>query len=441
MPHETLQHDALHRLLAVSCELGASADLEQILSVIIDAMRDLLDADRATVFEYDAENEELFSTVAHGLAGTEGDIGALDEAIRFSTSKGIAGESAREQCIINVPDAQSDPRFNRTIDRKTGFTTRSLLTIPLAADDGELVGVAQVLNKRDGSFTEDDEAIAAALAAQAAVAMRRGRLIEDRLVREKLERDLELARHIQQSSFPEHLPILDGFEIEAWNEPAEQTGGDTYDVIGLRSDGTAPTIVAKGRADRAVLLVADATGHGIGPALTVAELRSMLRMAVRMNGDLIDIAGHINRQLNEDLPTGRFITAWLAELDTVTATLSSLSCGQGPLLHYIAAKDEVIELEVEAVPMGIMPDLGVTQGTRIALAPGDIFMASSDGFFEAMTAQREKFETHRIIDVMRRSRDASAAEIVAALRRAVDAFTGGLPADDDRTVIVLKRKA
>ena len=194
------------RVLAVARQLGASADLKQILSVIIDAMRELLNAERATVFEFDAEANELFTTVAHGIAenveeGTEGQA-----EIRFSASTGLAGESVRTRTIINIPDAHADVRFNTEIDRKTGFRTRSLLTIPLIGHDRELIGVAQVLNRRGGPFTTDDEEIASALASQAAVALKRGRLIEDRIVRQKLESDLELARTIQQSGSPRQAP-------------------------------------------------------------------------------------------------------------------------------------------------------------------------------------------------------------------------------------------
>ena len=191
------------RVLAVARQLGASADLKQILSVIIDAMREVLDAERATVFEFDAEANELFTTVAHGIAenveeGTEGQA-----EIRLSASTGLAGESVRTRTIINIPDAHADVRFNPEIDRKTGFRTRSLLTIPLIGHDRELIGVAQVLNRRGGPFTGDDEEI---LASQAAVALKRGRLIEDRIVRQKLESDLELARTIQQSGSPRQAP-------------------------------------------------------------------------------------------------------------------------------------------------------------------------------------------------------------------------------------------
>jgi hypothetical protein len=132
----------------------------------------------------------------------------------------------------------------------------------------------------------------------------------------RLERDLQLARQIQQRTFPQRLPQVAGFAIAGWIEPAEETGGDTYDVIELTEGrrASAPEI-ASHRAGRAVALLADATGHGIGPALSVTQVRAMLRMALRMQEGLEVIAFQLNQQLHADLPEGRFITAWIGELD------------------------------------------------------------------------------------------------------------------------------
>jgi phosphoserine phosphatase len=437
---EKLQQESLHRVLAVARQLSASADLMQILSVIIDAMRDLLNAERATVYEYDAVADELFTTVAHGLEPDGGAADAETAEIRVSTHKGLCGESARTRQIINVADAHADPRFNPEIDRRTGFRTRSLLTIPLLGHDGELVGVAQVLNKGGGAFDEEDEEIAAALAAQAAVALKRGRLMEDRVIRERLEHDLALARKIQQSSFPSVLPILEGFEIEAWSEPAEETGGDTYDVIGFASECAEALLVDDAvRADRAILLMADATGHGVGPALSVTQVRSMLRMAVRMDADLEQIALHMNEQLCHDLPEGRFITAWLGELDASRQALTSFSAGQAPIVRYVAIEDRFRNLLADTIPLGIMPQAKIVIENEFSMNPGDVFAVISDGIFEAEDPRGEPFGTERVEEVIRAMKEESAARIVQALRKAVEDFTGGRPARDDRTVILIRR--
>ena len=130
---QQLQRQVLERMLEIAGSLSASPSLREILAVIINAMRDTLDAERATVLEYDPETHELFSTVAHGLArfdpevaspeGAEGDVAA--RAIRIPADSGIAGQCATTRAIDNVPDAYADERFNPAVDRRTGFRTRS----------------------------------------------------------------------------------------------------------------------------------------------------------------------------------------------------------------------------------------------------------------------------------------------------------------------------
>ncbi|MCP3903037.1 MAG: SpoIIE family protein phosphatase [Planctomycetes bacterium] len=430
---ELLAEEALHRLLDVAQALSGSADLTAILSVIIDAMRDLLQADRATVFELDPERDELFSTVAHGLTASV----ELAE-IRFSSAQGLAGEAFQTGKIINVPDAYEDDRFNREVDRSSGFRTKSLLTIPLVGDDGRRVGVAQVLNKREGSFDDDDEALAAALAAQAAVAIRRGRLIEESLVRQRMERELELAKDIQTATLPKRLPSLPGFDLAAWCEPAEETGGDALDVIGI--GGTATAADPDGDCVGAVLLVADAVGHGVGPALSVTQLRSMVRMAARLGASVPEVASMSNEQLNRDLPGGRFITAWFGRLDATTSVMEYLSAGQAPILRYVAADDLIEMRSSDALPAGILPQLDLPAPNRFEMAAGDLFAILSDGIYEAFNTAGEQFGNERVEAVIRASHDGSADDIANAIRDAVDAFAGAQPADDDRTVLIIKKR-
>ena len=255
----------------------------------------------------------------------------------------------------------------------------------------------------------------------------------------KLERDLQVARRIQQDTLPERIPAVPGFDIDAWNEPAEQTGGDTYDVIGChRVPGeSGPRIVATD-AESAVLLLADASGHGIGPALSVTQVRAMLRMAVRVGQDLPAIVRHLNAQLCADLTEGRFIAAWVGELDARARTLTSFSCGQGPLLYYRAGAGACETLETDTVPLGCLDDLEVVPRDPIRMEPGDVFAVLSDGVIDAESPTGERFGTRRVIDVVTNACEGSAAELTAGLRRALAAFTAGAPSADDCTAVFIK---
>jgi len=253
----------------------------------------------------------------------------------------------------------------------------------------------------------------------------------------KMERDLQLARQIQQATLPAQLPTLAGFEIDGWCEPAEATGGDTYDVIGIDEDHGG--IVSAGPAARAVMVLADAAGHGIGPALSVTQVRAMLRMAVGGGHDLASIVQRMNAQLAVDLRDGHFITAWFGLLDARDHTLTSVSCGQGPILHYVAAHDECSRRPADTVPLGVFEKLDAPDPAVVVLAPGDVVVVASDGLFEARNRGGEWFGTDRVVALVRERHAARGAEILGALRDAVARFTEGTGADDDRTAIVIKR--
>jgi serine phosphatase RsbU (regulator of sigma subunit) len=255
----------------------------------------------------------------------------------------------------------------------------------------------------------------------------------------RLEGDLQVARRIQQDTLPEQIPVVAAFDIDGWNEPADETGGDTYDVIGYRHEpGEDGSRLVSADAQRVVLLLADASGHGIGPALSVTQVRAMLRMAVRVGEDLPGIVHHLNAQLCADLSEGRFVTAWVGELDAGERTLRSFSCGQGPLLFYRAATRACETIETDTMPLGCLDDLVVVPRAPIRMEPGDVFVVLSDGVIDAESAAGERFGTPRVIDVIVSAPEGSAEELVAALRRALTTFTGGTRPDDDRTAVVIK---
>ncbi|MCH8964930.1 MAG: SpoIIE family protein phosphatase [Planctomycetes bacterium] len=405
----------LMRLIDVSRQLGATFELEPLLKSIEEAALQVLDCERVSVFLYDPSTRELFSKVATGV-----------EDIRFPANTGIAGEAAQTRKTILVPDAYGDPRFNPAVDRATGFKTRNMLTLSMVGYDGRLVGVLQLLNKRLDCFTTDDERLAEMLSALAGVAIQRQFLMQEYAEKQKLERDLDLARQIQRGYLPHENPRVPGFEIAGWNKPADQTGGDAFDFIPT-DDG------------RLGLLIADATGHGVGPALMVAECRALLRGLASITVDLTQIMAKANEVLFEDLQDGRFVTVCLAFLDSETSTISHLSAGHGPLIHYVAADDRFVELPAATLPLGITKNLPAGPAPDIVLGPGDLFILITDGFFEWIRAGGEQFGLKRLYEVIRSNRQLACSEIIERLHRAVVEFGQGTPQEDDLTAIVVKK--
>jgi len=257
----------------------------------------------------------------------------------------------------------------------------------------------------------------------------------------KMERDMQLASRIQRDTFPEVLPQIRGYQIAAWAQPAEQTGGDTYDVIGLREPAAGGTVkLALKNAQSAVFLLADAAGHGIGPALSVTQVRAMLRMAVRMGWGITAIVQSMNAQLCWDLKEGRFITAWFGRLDAARNRLVSFSAGQGPFFHFEAASRACRVFSADMPPLGVMEEPPVKPGPPIELKPGDLFVVTSDGLIEPANADGELFGKQRLVEVLKTHHRGSAKEILAHLLAAIERFTGSAPPDDDRTAIIIKRQ-
>jgi serine phosphatase RsbU (regulator of sigma subunit) len=251
----------------------------------------------------------------------------------------------------------------------------------------------------------------------------------------KLERDIQIAREIQQKTIPESLPELPGYEFAAWTFPADETGGDTFDAMGLK---TGAGIVERG-ADLALFLLADATGHGVGPALSVSQVRAMLRMAARAGHDIAEIVSDMNEQLCADLDTGRFVTAWLGLLDSAQHTLTAMAAGQSPLLHYHAATKTVDVLGSNMPPLGVMEDFPVTLPPPVSLEPGDLFAVISDGIFEARVPAGDEFGTERVIVHLIEHADERPQQILDSLRADAVAYAQGRPQEDDQTAILIKR--
>ncbi len=423
---------AVARVLEVTRRLASTSDLGAVLGRIIDGLRDALSAERASVFQYDPADDVLFATSAHGLPND----------LRIPADKGIVGEAARTRAIVNIPDAYADARFNPAIDKATGFRTRNMLTIPLVDYNEALIGVAQVLNKRDHAehFTVEDEAVARALADQAAVALKRAALLDAERQAHKYEADLKIARDIQLAAMPARIPEFDGYDIATSFAPADETGGDTFDVIDLKNHCVGDT---NARAGDALLFIADATGHGVGPAISAVSVLAMIRMASRLDGDLSRIAEAVNRQLCSDLPGGRFVTCFLGALNVTGHVLRWHSSGQAPIVFvpHPANGGEPVVLGANTGPFGIMEEMIVDEVEPFHFRPGDTLAILSDGYFEAAddSDPPEMFGIERVVACLREGADDSAHELLGEMQTRLAEFTRAAPADDDRTAIIVKR--
>ena len=158
------------RILSISSDLSGELKLEVLIERIMEVTAELLNAERSTLFVHDPKRDELVSIYAAGIETRE---------IRIPSSQGIAGAVFTSGVAENIADPYADPRFSQKVDKDTGFRTRSILCAPIVNKSGGRIGVAQVLNKRDGGFTAKDEARLRAFAAQVAVSIENARLFDD----------------------------------------------------------------------------------------------------------------------------------------------------------------------------------------------------------------------------------------------------------------------
>ena len=403
-------------ILEITRRLAAPFELDAMLTEVTGAARQVLKAERCSVWLRDAAGADLVLKVASDIRD-----------VRIAVGTGLVGTCARNREIINVPDCYADPRFDPQVDRNSGFRTRCSLTLPLIDHRDGLVGVMQVLNRIDGVFDSVDEPLAAALAAQCAVALQRVQAIAALIEGERLRYGLEMARQVQMSTLPQVMPSLPGYDAFAAFQPAEQTGGDTCDLA-----------LAGGQL---LVVLGDATGHGIAPALSVTQMHAMLRMAFRLGADLEAAFAQVNDQLADTLPDDRFITAFIGLLDPATHRLRFVSAGQGPILHYQAAAGSFARYPPTSFPLGAMHLPAPRAASMLEMLPGDVLLLLSDGIYEQHHANGEMFGEARVEQLVREHDRSPMAELSARLLAAVPAFSSGAAQEDDITLVLLKREA
>jgi adenylate cyclase len=170
-------------LLRATASLGQSLDLEATLRLVMDQARELMQADRSTLFMLSKETGELWSKVATADGETVMEI-------RIPANRGIAGYVASTGQPLNIPDAYKDPRFDPSTDKKTGYVTRNILCMPVFNSGGDLIGVTQLINKHQGSFTSSDEEFMRAFNIQAGIALENAKLFENVLIEKQYQKDI-----------------------------------------------------------------------------------------------------------------------------------------------------------------------------------------------------------------------------------------------------------
>lgn len=260
-----------------------------------------------------------------------------------------------------------------------------------------------------------------------AVVLLRQRVDAER-TRMQMQREMELACRIQQNLLPQREALVSGFELSGWSRAATHAGGDIYDFLQL-ADG------------RMMIVLGDASGHGMGPALLIVEARALLRATVRHCREASEVLSAIEPFLSEDMGDERFVTCFVGLLYPADGEMCYASAGQGPILLYREATGQ-FEAEEAATcpPLGqALLDSHPSEDRRWQFQPGDFLALASDGFFEATNQREEEFGIGRLKESLLRCRHLRGREMVEQVRGDLAAFVGSGRQQDDMTMVILRK--
>jgi phosphoserine phosphatase len=440
-PQSAISAEQMRLVLNVSRMLSVTADLDPLLKHITESVAAILGCERASIFLHEPATDELWTKVALGLAG-----GA---EIRFPASAGIVGAAFKLNQLLHVPKPYEDPRFNPANDRKTGFVTRNILSTPMVDLERRPVGVVQAINKigearvgpnatlgttvgyAEGAFTPNDEAMLQLLADQAGVAIQRFHLQRAAVESMALRKELDLAKRVQEAMIPKAMPEVPGLDAAGWTKAASVNGGDCFDLWKL-PDG------------RLGILVADASGHGIAPALVVMQARTLVRTLSDTELDPLKLLVRINARLAEDMVAGRFVTVFVGFL-SADGTLEWCSGGHGPALVRSRVGAAIQPLEPGLPPIGILDDMMEERTEPLTLEVGGSLVVTSDGITESFSPDGELYGESRLIQTLnecdtRGGQCTPADQIVRRVHEAVIEWQGHRDEPkDDQTVVVVRR--
>ena len=395
---------------------GQGLDIDSLSQAIARAPVEAGLADAAWVALPDPESGSLAPHVAaaHPIAP--------EAALRAADHRALA-EAAREEPLV-IEHAAADHR----VRARPGDGIGSLVALRLAS--GPEAGTLVVARRSPEAFQPDDVAALETFSSQAGLALANVRLFADALDRERLTRELALAREVQQRLLPETLPDIAGARLAAIEKPAQTVGGDYYDAVALSDDCLG-------------VLVADVSGKGAGAAFYMAEMKGIFQVASRLTRSPSEFLCRANEALSPSLKRGAFVSAIYGVLDAAAGTLSLARAGHCPAL--LVRRDGTTRY--------VRPDglaLGLDRGPlfkrtlaeeKLDLAAGDAVVLFTDGLVEARRASGEAYGYDRLAEAASRLCPREGACDPRALRDDLLAdvahFTGLPETDDDVTLVVV----
>lgn len=421
--------------MATSPQIRDTSAFSVVPGLSPDQVQDLLTLQKAakrisSILDLDRLIEDVVTDVAGSFGCVEANIYLRDESGEHMVVAGVHGCSCNQKGQLlkigkdgmvgyvagtgqmrYAPDVSKDPYFIACEPN-----IRSEVAIPLEID-GQVIGVFTASHHELDAFPVEQIRLLQSLCSHVAVAVQNAQLFQrERRERERMSREGDEARMIQQALFPKSSPLIPGMKVTGASHPAGAVGGDWYDFIPLDED-------------RWGLVLADVSGKGTAAGLLMSATRGMLRSLAETACTPAEVLTKLNRLMVEDFPSGRFVTLVYAVLDPHKRTLTIANGGHLPPLVVSECETKLIQTET-GLPLGLA--LGAFSETTVKLPPGSKLAFYSDGITEAEDATGEQYGVDRL-----QKHFCCASASAESILEDVHAFVAPAAMQDDATVIVV----
>ena len=414
-------HQRLRTVVEISNKVTTRLDMDDLLNEIMNSLFSVFpQADRGFIMlkgdeeEGESPSENLVAKVARERGKSKPDS--------ISVSRRVIDEVVTHRIAILTADAMGDERFEGA-GSIVNFQIRSMMCAPLIADE-DFLGVIHIDTlQQEKRFTMDDLDLLTGVANQTAFAVASAKMHQQLMLRQRMDRDMQLARQVQESFLPQSVPEVLGFELVATYRAALEVGGDFYDFVIMD--------------DRCVGIgLGDVAGKGVPAALLMARMSSDMRQNATPDCSPASVLTAMNAHLAASGQEGAFVTALFLILDTRTRMLTISNAGQCyPVLR--RANGEVREIDVGGgFPLGTLEDMEYEEGS-FQLEPGDILILLSDGITEAMDAGRIPYGDVRLEQGVGRPAT-TAQKVMDNVIADVAAHVKNTPPSDDITIVCFR---
>lgn len=397
--------------------LATNTPLEELYDVILDLVEKVADSDRSVLLLMEEEGAEPKIKRSHLKPGIE-----EGELVLSQT---MVQKVIEERTGLLTSDAQQDPRFQQQ-QSIVSQGIRSAMAAPLFdSENEEVIGILYADTTNPESwYTRDELRTFTTLANLMAVKITKAKAEEERKEQERLKREIDAAEEILSHILPTELKCSNGYELGSYHQPCLEVGGDLYEAKCL-GDG------------RALFLVGDVAGKGLGAAFLVTNIIPVVQVLIDRVSDLAELVERLNRQLFLSTDPIHYATLFIGMLDAETGRIQYVNAGHNPPF-LISADGDIEEVAATATPVGML-EIAPIEAGEMTIQPGGMLAVFTDGIPEAQNAAGDFYEEDRLKATILEHAADPAAKIVESVTADLAAFVGDASASDDVTILLIKR--